>query len=63
MAVVKGAKSIAEYAIRKWLLNQGFVMEYFELEVKDNEGLIKDRNGDSMVLVFDPITKTVFTED
>ncbi len=63
MAVVKGTKSIAEYAIRKWLLNQGFAMEYFDLEVNGDEGLLRDRNGDSMVLRFDPVSKTVFMED
>ena len=26
---IKGAKTIAEYAIRKWLENEGFVMECF----------------------------------
>ena len=31
--VVKGAKTIAEYAIKKWLLDQGFVMECFSLSI------------------------------
>lgn len=32
MMAIKGCKSIAEYAIRRWLDEQGFAMEYFELE-------------------------------
>lgn len=63
MAVLKGAKSIAEYAIRKWLIDHEFVMEYFDLEINGNEGLLKDRTGDSMVLRFDPASKEVYVED
>lgn len=62
MEVVKGAKSIAEYAIRKWLIDHEFVMGYFDLEINGNEGLLKDRAGDSMVLRFDPLAKEVFVE-
>lgn len=28
---IKGAKTIAEYAVRKWLSEQGFVMGYHGL--------------------------------
>ena len=35
---IKGAKTIAEYAIRKWLSEQGFVMEYFSLSMEENRG-------------------------
>ena len=50
---MKGAKTIAEYAIRKWLQTQGFVMDYFDLVMNGNEGVLKDRNGDHFVLVYD----------
>lgn len=46
---VKGAKTIAEYAIKKWLLDQGFVMECFSLSI----------NGNEAVLTYDSDTKSV----
>ena len=35
--MIKGAKSIAEYAIRKWLQSEGFEMRYFKLTVHNND--------------------------
>ena len=35
--MIKGAKSIAEYAIRKWLQSEGFEIRYFKLAVHDND--------------------------
>jgi len=42
---MKGAKSIAEYAIRKWLEDQGFKMEYFTLHMKGDKATLEDRYG------------------
>lgn len=53
MMAIKGCKSIAEYAIRRWLDEQGFAMEYFELEVKGNEAELADNNGHKLHLVYD----------
>lgn len=36
--MIKGAKSIAEYAIRKWLLEQNFVLECFTLTMDGSKG-------------------------
>lgn len=50
--MVKGAKTIAEYAIRKWLQENNFVMEWFTLEISGNTGTITDMNGESMLLIY-----------
>lgn len=57
---VKEAKSIAEYAFRKWMGQEGFQEGYFSLEMVDSrEAIIRDSNGDSMKLVYDPGTRNV----
>lgn len=59
---IKGAKTIAEYAIRKWLENEGFVMECFQLDFTGEcEAIIKDKQGDSLRLVYDKARRAVFT--
>ena len=60
---IKGAKTIAEYAIRRWLIEQGFSMEHFELSMDEKEGKLIDQNGDSMILVYDPGEKSVYIKD
>lgn len=57
--IIKGAETIAEYAIMKWAIGQGFAMENFVLTMHDNEGKLEDRYGDSIVLVYDKETKSV----
>lgn len=56
---IKGCKSIAEYAIRRWMERENFVDGYFSLKMDGNEGTIKDRVDDTLVLVYDPETKMV----
>lgn len=60
---VKGAKTIAEYAIRKWLSEQGFVMDYFSLSMEENRGTLTDRNNDTLTLVYENDTKSVKVEE
>lgn len=50
--MVKGAKTIAEYAIRKWMQDHEFVMSCFTLEMKGNTGTITDMNGERMYLIY-----------
>ena len=59
----KGAKSIAEYAIRKWLQSEGFEMRYFKLTVHNNEAMIVDSAGDTLRLVYDNDTKSVYVKE
>jgi hypothetical protein len=61
--VIKGAKSIAEYAIRKWLQSEGFEMRYFKLTVHNNEAMIVDSAGDTLRLVYDNDTKSVYVKE
>lgn len=58
-----GTRTIAEYAIRKWLQDRNFVMSEFELTVYRNKGVLKDKNGDSITLVYDSANKTVYTQE
>lgn len=61
---IKRAKTIAEYAIRKWLEKEGFAMECFQLDfIGENEAVITDRRGDKLRLVYDKDQKTVFPSD
>lgn len=60
--MVDGAKSIAEYAVRRWLLNQGFAMNYFTLNMEGNKGVLEDKNGDKITLVYDGKTGSVYAE-
>lgn len=60
---IKGARSIAEYAIRKWLQTQAFEMNFFKLEMAGNEAELKDTNGDSITLVYDNVSKTVYVKE
>lgn len=57
---IKGAKTIAEYAIRKWMAQEGFVTECFRLEmIGPHEAEIRDSNGDALRLVYDSASKMV----
>lgn len=60
---IKGAKTIAEYAIRRWLLEQGFAMECFSLVMEGNKGELTDRNNDTLILAYDPDTRSVSVQE
>ena len=61
--MIKGCKTIAEYAIRKWLQDQNFVMSNFKLTVNGDEAVLTDKNSDTMTLVYDSVSKTVYVKD
>lgn len=58
----KKSKTIAEYAIRKWLENEGFQMEYFKLKIIGNRALLVDMRGDKLILTYDPDTHSVYAK-
>lgn len=58
----KRSKTIAEYAIRKWLENEGFQMEYFRLKVIGNLGIVIDSRGDKLILTYDSDTHSVYVK-
>lgn len=61
---IKRAKTIAEYAIRKWLERENFAIECFQIDFTGEcEATITDRRGDKLRLVYDKEQKTVFPLD
>lgn len=41
------------------MLNNGFVVTEFSVDVKENVGIITDRIGDSVAVTYNPETKEV----
>lgn len=60
---MKGAKSIAEYTIRKWMEEQGFDMKYFVLHMNGNKATLEDRYGDKMIISYNRETHEVNLEE
>lgn len=60
--MIKGAKTIAEYAIRKWLQQNNFDMQYFILKMEGNRGILEDANNDKLILEYDSDTGIVSVE-
>lgn len=60
---IKGVTTIAEYAMRRWMLERNFAMDHFDLEVNGNTGKLTDREGGAATLVYDPIKKQVYMKE
>ncbi|MDE5892132.1 MAG: hypothetical protein K2H45_04305 [Acetatifactor sp.] len=60
---IQGVKTIAEYAIRKWLIKEGFVLECFELDMHGNQGILTDQAGATMTLEYVPESKSVIVKE
>lgn len=60
---IKGVKSVAEYAIRKWLQGENFIMSNFTLTMNENEGLLKDKSGETLRIRYDGDTKSVYIDE
>lgn len=61
--MITGSKTIAEYAIRKWLQGENFVMSQFPLTMNGNEAILKDKYGETLKLRYDGETKTVWIDE
>lgn len=61
--MIRGAKTIAEYAIRSWLETENFEMSCFELTMNGNEGVLTDRTGASIRLVYDDTERIVYVAE
>ena len=60
---MKKSKSLAEYAMRRWMESEGLAMENFKLEMTGSrEAVLKDGNGDQMGLEYDPDNHVVIPE-
>lgn len=57
--IIRGCKTIAEYAVRKWMEQQGFVAGHFDVAMNGNEATITDRTGDSLAVRYDQASRTV----
>lgn len=56
---MKGCKTIAEYAIRQWMEQHGFVEGNFTVTMDGNDATIADWSGDSLAVRYDPVSRTV----
>lgn len=57
----QAVKSIAQYAVMKWMQQEGFAMERFKVEfVSDDKAVITDAAGEQLKVVYDSTTKTVY---
>lgn len=56
---LKNARTISEYFIRKWLEDNHFDMDWFQLEMNGENGIITDRSGDALKLRYDKHSKQV----
>ena len=61
--MIQGVKTIAEYAIRKWLIREGFALECFTLDMHGNQGILTDQAGVSMTLEYVPESKSVIVKE
>lgn len=59
---IKGCKSIAEYAMRRWMIEQGFMDGYFTLAVNGNDGIVRDKSGDTLMLTYNSEDKCVYVK-
>lgn len=53
-------KSIAEFYIRRWIEERNINMNWFSLSIEDGKGKLEDRDGNTMTLVYDNFSKTVY---
>ena len=62
--MIKGAKTIAEYAIRKWLQQKDYDVQYSILKMEGDKGILEDanNNNNTMVLIYDPTDRSVSVE-
>lgn len=59
------ARTIAEYAIHRWLQENNFVMGCFKLTMtpNNNEILVTDELGDTLLLAYDRESKSVYVKE
>lgn len=59
---MKGCRTIAEYAVRRWMEQQGFVAGNFDVVMDGNDATITDRTGGSLAVRYDQASRTVVPE-
>lgn len=58
-----GIKSIAELVVRDWCRSIGLDMRYIKLGMDGNEAMIEDDAGNTLRLVYDNDTKSVYVKE
>ncbi len=58
-----GIKSIAELVVRDWCRSIGLDMRYIKLGMDGNEAMIEDDIGNTLRLVYDNDTKSVYVKE
>ena len=61
--ILRGCKTIAEYAFRRWMAENGFVDGYFTLEISGNDAIIRDKVGNTLNLTYDNVEKCVKVDE
>lgn len=56
---MKGCRTVAEYVIKSWMEQNGFVMSEFTVNVAGNIAVITDKTGDSLKVRYDCESKKV----
>lgn len=56
---MKGCKTIAEYAVKKWMEQHGFSMDEFTVSMDGNDATITDQAGGSLAVRYDSATGQV----
>lgn len=59
---MSGCKTIAEYAVKKWMENNGFIMSEFAVSMDGNTAQITDKRGDCLTVQYNPKTRKVEEE-
>lgn len=59
---MKGAKTISEFFIRSWM-EERFFMNRIKLTMNGNEAVIEDESGETLELVYDPRSKSVYIKE
>lgn len=59
---MKGTKSFAEYAVRRWMAEQGLAVSSFTITITGRSAVVSDQNGDILNLRYDNSTGTVLVE-
>lgn len=56
---MSGCKTIAEYAVKKWMESNRFVMSEFAVSMDGNKAMITDKRGDCLKVHYNPKTRRV----
>lgn len=60
---MQGCRTVAEYKIKQWMVNNGFIMDEYTVTMDGNEATITDRSGGSLAVRYDPARRTVEEAD